>query len=197
MKSNLKFIMIALFTIALTSCSPEDGKDGIDGIDGQQGIPGQDGNANVSSYSFDVMRGDWAAASHYGEGNLFRDFLITPDLIGGNSLGRIFGDGGAVLMYARVLSVGDYLLMPVAVSYAGIGVKLTASINRESLFISKTTNGWDNLNIADNEIPEIINYKIVLIPKEAADKMANDLDLNTSSYQSVLSYFGIKDKALE
>ncbi len=40
MKSNLKFIMIALFTIVLTAaCSPEDGKgSGTDGVDGQQGI---------------------------------------------------------------------------------------------------------------------------------------------------------------
>ena len=50
MKTNLKFIMIALFTVALTSCSPEDGKDG---ADGEQGIPGQDGNANVKTYFFE------------------------------------------------------------------------------------------------------------------------------------------------
>lgn len=55
MKTNLKFIMIALFSIALTSCSPEDGKDGVDGVDGEQGIPGQDGNANVTSYLFEAI----------------------------------------------------------------------------------------------------------------------------------------------
>ena len=199
MKSNLKFIMIALFSLVL-ACSPEDGRDGIDGIDGQdgqQGIPGEDGNANVSSYSFAVNRADWGTAAHYGEGNIFRDFEITPDLIGGNDMYSILNDGGAILIYANFLSVGDFFLMPVTFSYMGIGVKLTASLSRGDLFISKTTNGWDNLSIANAEIPEIINYKIVLIPKEAHGRMANNKEINISSYQSISAYFGIKEQASE
>ena len=47
MKTNLKYIMIALFTLILAGCSAEDGKDG------EQGIPGQDGNANITSYLFE------------------------------------------------------------------------------------------------------------------------------------------------
>ena len=196
MKTNLKFIMIALFTLAITGCSPEDGKDGIDGIDGQQGIPGEDGNANISAYSFAVNRADWNGGAHYGEGNIFSDYPITPDLIGGNSTSSILSEGGAVLIYANFLSVGDFMLMPASFSYMGIGVKLTASLNRGVLFISKTTNGWDNIAIANNEIPEIINYKIVLIPKEAAGRMAKDPNINLSNYEEVMSYFG-KEKNLE
>ncbi|QAA81051.1 hypothetical protein EI546_04615 [Aequorivita sp. H23M31] len=202
MKSNLKLIMIALFSLVL-ACSPEDGKDGINGVDGQngqdgqQGIPGENGNANVVSYGFDVNRADWGSPANYGEGNIFRDFVITQDLIGGNSLSQIFSDGGAVLIYARILPVGDYFLMPIAFSYAGVGVRLTASLNRESLFISKTTNGWDNLSIADNEIPEVINFKIVLIPKEAAGRMANNKEVDVNSYQSVMKFFSEEIKRME
>ena len=186
MKTNLKFILIALFAVALTSCSPEDG------MDGEQGPAGIDGNANVESYSFAVNRADWNATSPYGDGNIFRDYPISPNLIGGNDINTIIGEGGAVLIYVNFLDVGDFLLMPVSFSYAGVGVKLTASLNRGVLFISKTTNGWDNLSIAINEIPETINYRIVLVPKEAQGKLYKDGNpMNLSNFNTVANLFNL------
>ena len=80
MKTNLKFIMITLFTIAITACSPEDGKDG---TNGEQGIPGQDGNANVESYIFENV------ALSMGNENIFLLPAITQDIV----------DNGVVLGY--------------------------------------------------------------------------------------------------
>lgn len=80
MKTNLKFIMIALFTVVLTSCSPEDGKDG---LDGEQGIPGQDGNANVKTFLFENV------PLEIGESEPFLIPAITQDIL----------DKGVVLGY--------------------------------------------------------------------------------------------------
>ena len=69
--------MIALFTLAIVSCSPEDGKDG------QQGIPGEDGNANVKSYLFENVN------LKSNDINSFAISAITQDIL----------DNGAVLAY--------------------------------------------------------------------------------------------------
>jgi hypothetical protein len=80
--------MIALFTVALTSCSPEDGKDGVDGIDGEQGIPGQDGNANVTSYLFEDL------TFAVGDNGPYNVPAITEDIL----------SNGVVLGYISVVN---------------------------------------------------------------------------------------------
>jgi len=66
MKTTRIFLNCLIMALAVmaTSCSPEDGRNGIDGkdgvdgangtdgADGEQGIPGGDGNANVTLYTF-------------------------------------------------------------------------------------------------------------------------------------------------
>lgn len=97
MKTNLKFIMIALFTLAITACSPEDGKDG---IDGEQGIPGQDGNANVKSFLYEDVE------LKVGESNPFAISALTQDVL----------DYGAVLGY---ITDSDGLWFPLPYSFGG------------------------------------------------------------------------------
>ncbi len=100
MKTNLKFIMIALFTVALTSCSPEDGKDGVDGMDGEQGIPGQDGNANVKTFLFENI------PLEIGESDPFAIPAINQDIL----------DYGVVLGY---ISDMDNIWFPLPYSFQG------------------------------------------------------------------------------
>ncbi len=188
MKTNLKFWMIAVFAILITACSPEDGKDGMDGA---QGPAGQDGNANVSSYTFNVNRGDWGDNLHYGENNIFRRFDVTPNLTGGQNLRTIIDEGGAVLIYANTGEISATTLLPFSFSYMGIGAKLNVDFSRSILLISKTTNGWDNVIIALNEIPAQIAYTIVTIPKEAATKMSNK-NIDLTDYNSVADLYNLE-----
>lgn len=121
MKSNLKFIMIALFTIALTACSSEDGKDG---VDGQQGIPGEDGNANVKTYVFENV------ALTTGNNNVFLLPELTEDIV----------DNGVVLGYVSNMEDAWYP-MPyldfgesVALYYVTVGsLALSSTIDSQEL----------------------------------------------------------------
>lgn len=87
MKPTNKFIgtMIIFFMtmLALTACSPEDGKDGKDGLDGQ---PGPMGNANVTLYEFEDTY-NFAATSEFmftcdstiedAENSLWQAFMVS------------------------------------------------------------------------------------------------------------------------
>ncbi|HPE83706.1 MAG TPA: hypothetical protein PLV43_08315 [Aequorivita sp.] len=194
MKTNLKLLMIAFLAI-MTACSPEDGKDGQDGaqgIQGEAGQNGQDGNANVSSYTFSVNRSDWGDNLHYGGNNIFRAFNVSPELLGGNDMAATLNNGGSVLIYSDGGVVQRLLALPFSFSNSGIGIKLNAAINSSDLLISKTTNGWDNVSIAVEEIPQKINYIIVLIPKENQAKMdAKNIDL--SDYNAVAKYYNLQN----
>lgn len=124
MKTNLKFIMIALFTLAITACSPEDGKDGTDGVDGQQGIPGEEGNANVKTYVFENI------ALSAGNSNIFSLAELTQDIM----------DNGVVLGYLSNTNIAWFPLPyldlgeSVAIYYITLGsLALSSTIDTQEL----------------------------------------------------------------
>lgn len=184
---RIYLILISILALSAFSC-----EDGEDGMDGPQGPAGQDGNANVSSYSFSVNRQDWGDNLHYGESNIFRAFNIPSDLIGGYDMSSVIAQGGAVLLYSDGGVINRQTAIPFSFTYEGIGIKLNAAINSNDLLISKTTNGYDNVAISLNEIPEEIRFIIVLIPNEIQEKM-NDQKIDLTNYQAVANYFNLPD----
>ncbi len=176
MKSNLKFIMIALFTIVLTAaCSPEDGKDGTDGVDGQQGIRGEDGNANVKTYVFENV------ALTTGNNNVFQLAELDQDII----------DNGVVLGY---ISNAENVWYPmpyldfgesVAIYYITLGsLALSSTIDTQELnfkFVliegGSGTGGKKSGDEAKNAIYDELN----------------SAGVNINDYNAVMDYYNTKN----
>ena len=55
----------------------ETGEQGPAGPQGEAGPQGLPGNANVESFSFDVLAADWDVGFHYGDGNVYRGYTIA------------------------------------------------------------------------------------------------------------------------
>lgn len=127
MKTVLKVSMYAFMIMALgfTSCSPEDGEDGMDGapgiqgpmgLDGQDGMDGadgmdgqdgadgqngQDGNANVFSSGWEeFVEANWEPVSNEF-GIDFRNYPLTVAEVTQDIV-----DEGVVLMYSRFVITG-------------------------------------------------------------------------------------------
>lgn len=145
------------------------GPAGPEGPEGDEGPEGPPGNANIESYSFDVSAADWGMAQHFGGSNIYRGFVVPSGLVGGADLIEFFHSGGIIIIYVLATGAETYREWQlVLVSYCnsvndGIGVKISYLANRGMLAISKTTLGWDNLSIADAELPANLSFRIWLI----------------------------------
>lgn len=124
MKTNFKFIIVALFTLALTSCSPEDGKDG---TNGEQGIPGEDGNANVTSYLFKNI------VLEEGMSDPFQIPAITRDIL----------DNGAILAYIRGVGASEWYPLP----YLFADIHINVDLIDEGILVINSTAQTNILDI--------------------------------------------------
>ena len=172
MKSNLKFIMIALFTIALTACSSEDGKDGADGL---QGIPGQDGNANVKTYVFENV------ALTTGNNNVFQLAELNQDII----------DNGVVLGYVSNVENAWYpmpyldLGESVAIYYVTLGsLALSSTIDSQELNFKFVLIGGSSGTGGKKSGEE---------SKNAIYNELNSAGVDINDYNAVMDYYNTKN----
>ena len=130
------------------------------------------GNADIRSYDFSVLRGDWATGTHWGDGVILRSFTIPDSLTPGTDLRSVFDDGGVVQVYVTPDEwphFGQWKQVPYLYQRELAGARYGISIEyiptREALVIAKTANGWDRQGITDEELPQAIQVKIVVAPK--------------------------------
>lgn len=177
MKTNLKFILIALFTLAITACSSEDGKDGLDGIDGEQGIPGQDGNANVTSYIFKNI------IFEVGVSDPIYVQAITQEIL----------DNGVVLGYLHEESTPEWYPLPfvsgnghISIYIVALGLVVIESTSQTNpldlrIVVIKGSAGNGSKNSGDKNSSQAIYDEL---------KAAN-VDIN--DYDAVLNYYNAKN----
>ncbi len=121
------------------------------------------------TFEFTVSASDWGNNLHYGSGNIFRAYSIPPENVGGIDVVSFFNNGGAIVVYANAHhtdggSLGGWHNLPYMYrSVDEIGVKILYLISRGALAITRTTNGWDSLIIPDDNLPDSVDIKIVLI----------------------------------
>jgi hypothetical protein len=176
-----------------------EGPSGQDGEDGQDGQDGQDGNANVQTFNFTVAASDWSNNLHYGSNNIFREYFIPSEVTGGIETSTFFEAGGAIVIYANANhtgggSLGGWHLLPYMYrSVDGIGVKLIFLVGRGSVAITRTTSGWDHISIAEDNLPDSVDYRMIFIENTSFGKMA-EAGIDQEDMISVLEFFGIENK---
>lgn len=221
MKKPVKLLMFGLMTVVLVcmSCA-KDGEIGPQGPLGEQGIQGpegpigEDGNANVQSYDLTIAKTDWNANAHYGGGNNYRGFDISPDSVGGISVRAFYTAGNLILGYVKIsydsgTGNGTELNMkqlPFLTSVNKvpdpIGIRMELATNRGQLLLTRTTNGFDAIGLADADVPDTTEFRIVLIEasnstsgKSGKENILNDLKakgIDLSDYHAVMDYFGLE-----
>ena len=88
-------LLVVLSSLLSTGCTKE-------GKQGEQGVAGRDGNANVSSYTFDVYAGDWSSNSV---------FLYNPNIT------QSIVNSGAVQVYMESSPYsGIWAALPLSIS---------------------------------------------------------------------------------
>lgn len=174
------------------------GEQGEQGTQGEQGPAGEDGNANVKTYQFTVAAEDWGNNLHYGSSNIFRAYTIPAEDVGGTDLISFFGAGGAILAYANAHhegggSLGSWHNLPYMYqSIDGIGIRILQFFSRGQLAITRTTSGWDSNTISETNLPDTVDFKIVLIENTSLNQLT-DMGVNLDDYSSVMSYFGVTE----
>lgn len=176
------------------------GERGPQGEQGEQGPEGPGGNANVKTFQFTVAAEDWGNNLHYGSSNIFRAYTIPSEDVGEISLVAFFSAGGAILVYANAHhegggSLGSWHNLPYMYqSKDGIGIRIVYFFSRGQLGITRTTNGWDSNILNDANLPDTVDFKIVLIENTSLNQL-KDMGINLSDYSSVMSYFGINKES--
>jgi len=142
-----------------------EGPEGPEGPTGPQGPQGLPGNANVESYEFTVQSGDWGDSEDLGHDNHHRRYLIDPSRVGGTDLVSFFNEGGAVIAYSD--GFGEWKALPYLASHAipngHIGIRLEYFPRTGMLSLAKTTNGWDSVELVEQQMPAAMRFRIVLI----------------------------------
>jgi hypothetical protein len=212
MKRTLSLIIVTALAMALAGIACEgpagpqgeqglqgpQGSQGEQGPEGPQGEQGQDGNANVQTFEFTVEADDWSNNLHYGSNNIFREYFIPSEVTGGIETSAFFDAGGAIVIYANAHhegggSLGGWHLLPYMYRSAdGIGVKLVFLVGRGSVAITRTTNGWDHISIADENLPDAVDYRMIFIENASMGQMA-EAGIDSGDMDSVLEFFGIRD----
>lgn len=199
-----KFLLITMMFLSFglivttTSCSDDSpevvvgdkgdkGDEGLQGEKGDKGDKGVPGNANVKKYYVDVNASDWRSGLHYGNNIIHNTYIVEPSLTGGIS---ISSSDYVVLAYAKP-ATGEYTenkqlphTFPVNNNY---GIVLNMIPSRSYLTISKTTNGFNSLDLNTNEIPAKVSFTIIMIEINALSAFKNEVDFN--NVEAVSAYF--------
>ena len=203
-KVNVCLLMVLAAGLILISCEGPTGPEGPQGIQGEQGpagpqgLTGEVGNANVKTYEFTVATDDWGSNLHYGSGNIFRAYTVTEEDVGGMDIVHFFHEGGAILVYANAHhtnggSLGSWHNLPYMYrSVDGIGIRIVHFFSRGQLGITRTTNGWDSNSISEDNLPDSVDFKMVLIENVSLNQMI-DAGVNPEDHKSVISYFNSSD----
>lgn len=198
--NRLLFSVLVIGVIAVSCEGPvgPEGLQGPQGPQGEQGPVGVEGNANVITFEFTVAAEDWGNNLHYGSNNIFRAYTIQAEDVGDIELVSFFNDGGAIVVYANAHhegggSLGSWHNLPYMYqSIDGIGIRILYFFSRGQLAIASTTNGWDSNSITEANLPDTVDFKIVLIENTSLNQLTN-MGVNLDDYSSVLSFFGMTD----
>jgi hypothetical protein len=203
-KVNVCLLMVLAAGLILISCEGPTGPEGPQGIQGEQGpagpqgLTGEVGNANVITYEFTVFTSDWGNNLHYGSGNIFRAYTVTEEDAGGTDIVHFFNEGGAILVYANANhagggSLGSWHNLPYMYrSLDGIGLRIFYMFSRGQLGITRTTNGWDANSIAEDNLPDSVDIKLILIENTSLNQLI-EAGVSLEDHKAVISYFGKKN----
>jgi hypothetical protein len=203
-KMNICLFMVLAAGLILISCEGPTGPEGPPGIQGEQGpagpqgLTGEVGNANVKTYEFTVNKADWGSNLHYGSGNIFRAYTVTEEDAGGTDIAHFFLEGGAILVYANAHhinggSLGSWHNLPYMYrSVDGIGIRIIHMFSRRQLGITRTTNGWDSNSISEDNLPDSVDIKMILIENVSLNQLI-EAGVDPEDHKSVISHFGASD----
>ncbi len=217
MKSTMKFFTYGLiiFSLVITSCAKdgEVGPMGPAGTAGIDGTNGEDGNANVQSFDIYVNKEAWSENLHFGGNNEYRNYTIPADSVGGVELNSFYGAGNVILTYAKpsYASDADYGTqinikpLPYTSLVSGVsgsfGLLIDYAAQYGSFTLAKTVNGYEPDRITEAEIPDTIEFRIVLIEasnttssKSIRPDILNELksaEVDINDYYAVCDYYGI------
>lgn len=224
MKTQLKLLTNAIMILALVcnSCSKDgeigpigpQGAQGPTGPQGAQGTQGEDGNANVLSYDITVAKLDWSTNFHYGGNNNYRNYSIPADSVEGISVGEFYNAGNLILAYARIsydtgAGYGSEIntkqlpfLTTVSKGSTKIGIRIELSAPRSDFLLTKTTTGFDATSLADADVPDTTNFRIVFIEASNASSGKSgrkgilgelrSAGVDLGDYKAVMDYFGLE-----
>lgn len=121
------------------------------------------------TFTINIPAASWDVGYHYGDNNIYRGFELTPALTGGIDLNVFHSQGGIIQVYASTSATGGYSetkALPYIYSsgpspYKGVRIEYLAT--RRTVAISKTTNGWDALNLSASELPSNVQVRVTLI----------------------------------
>jgi hypothetical protein len=196
-------LMVLAAGLILISCEGPTGPEGPPGGQGEQGPAGPQGptgevgNANVKTYEFTVFATDWGSNLHYGSNNIFRAYTVTEEDVGGTDILHFFQEGGAILVYANAHhtgggSLGSWHNLPYMYrSIDGIGIRIFHMFSRGQLGITRTTNGWDANTISEENLPDSVDFRMVLIENTSLNQL-KEAGINIEDHMSVISYFGLE-----
>lgn len=185
MKTFFRYCLIALVAIAMTACSPEDGKMGPAGPQGEQGLPGEDGNANV-------IASDWMdIVWNFQNEATFKAMHIDAAQI----TEEFIENGGTILMYLKQKDGNNYAVAPLpyaigndqfifiyvnAPSFIPVGIMVQVT----SIDTSIPVNEYDDGTYF---------FRYILIPGGTpAENALVKEGIDPTNYQAVSDFFNIK-----
>lgn len=133
----------------------------LDGRTAQELVP--------QTFEFTISAADWGNNLHYGSGNVYRRYDIPDEVVGGINVAAFFASGGSFVAYVDANhegggSLGGWHSLPYLYRSAdGIGVKVVLMASRGAIGITETTVGWNNTSIADSELPDELDIRLVFL----------------------------------
>lgn len=181
--TTLNFLKMGLYAIMglsvlLTSCSPEDGKDGIDGKDGAQGPAGQDGNANVLASEWQNI--EWNLNSQQNFGVML---IEVKDI----DLQEFITTGGVIMVYFKlILDESDTVVYSLPATLGNLYVDFALYDSTDTSGITITMSSSDNIVPSYANNPNY-NVRYVLVPANVSE--ASGLNLN--NYKEASKILGL------
>ena len=180
-----KYLLVSLLTICIISCIGEDGEDGIDGVDGVAGpvgVNGEDGNANVLAFTFDLLAAE--GSSIVQEIPQLTQHVLDNDLI---------------LVYLRTSEEYNQIPAPVFLitptSYRDVAVDFEVG-NFGMYFYETGTENLSSVNAGSLDQLKVIIAKSTSTTAgksgiQGATSELKSAGVNVGDYYAVMDYYGL------
>lgn len=196
-RTKIRMMLIAFVTLAIVSCTPEDGDTGPvgpvgspgpagatgpAGPAGQNGQDGTDGNANVGAVTFNLLSSAWSTGSIKTYARYIPE--ITQEVV----------DDGLVMVYQRQAPDTDWDALPFSYNIGLVdqnGNPLTATIqvqfsyDTDSLFLSNSNSLRANIGNSAT-FPGDREFKVVVIPPASLVK-----NMDYKNHEMLQALYGI------
>ncbi|MCB0372444.1 MAG: collagen-like protein [Muricauda sp.] len=202
MKTNVLsfkvFISMALSSVLVASCSPEDGADGAvgpQGPQGEQGVAGPQGEQGDQGEqgepgTANVIYSDWVN-TELGDNILSTSASFTIDA---PEIDADMLNFGTILVYARRIDgvIGNIVYQLPIVFGAARQQSYYFRAQSDEIIISVVGNE-EGENVGDGTFLE--QYRYVLIPGgvSTSGKSASEMDFTKMSYDELIAYFNIPE----